>query len=72
MSPARDTQATYVAWGHSTLINPWGEIVAKTEEAEDIIYADIDLGRLQEVRQQVPITMQRRHDLYNCVEIQKR
>eukprot|EP00093_Oithona_nana_P008121 08121.XXX_440542_441462_1 [CDS] Oithona nana genome sequencing. len=72
VSPARDTQATYVAWGHSTLINPWGEIVAKTEEAEDIIYADIDLDRLQEVRQQVPITQQRRHDLYNLVEIQKR
>ena len=68
MSPARDTQATYVAWGHSTLINPWGEIIAKTEEAEDIIYADIDLKRLAEVRQQVPITQQRRHDLYNLVQ----
>lgn len=71
MSPARDTQATYVAWGHSTLINPWGEIVAKTGEAEDIIYADIDLQRLQEVRQQVPLTQQRRHDLYDLVEMKR-
>ena len=71
VSPARDTQATYVAWGHSTLINPWGEIVAKTGEAEDIIYADIDLQRLQEVRQQVPLTQQRRHDLYDLVEMKR-
>jgi len=23
VSPARDEKATYVAWGHSTLANPW-------------------------------------------------
>lgn len=23
VSPARDEKATYVAWGHSTVINPW-------------------------------------------------
>lgn len=22
-SPARDEQASYVAWGHSTIVNPW-------------------------------------------------
>ena len=68
VSPARDTSATYVAWGHSTLVNPWGEILAKTEENEDIIYADIDLERMKEVRGQVPLTAQRRLDLYELVE----
>ena len=23
VSPARDEKASYVAWGHSTLVNPW-------------------------------------------------
>ena len=23
ISPARDENASYVAWGHSTLVNPW-------------------------------------------------
>ena len=23
VSPARDEKATYVAWGHSTVVNPW-------------------------------------------------
>ena len=25
VSPARDTKAGYVAWGHSALVNPWYE-----------------------------------------------
>lgn len=23
VSPARDDKASYVAWGHSTIVNPW-------------------------------------------------
>lgn len=23
VSPARDEKASYVAWGHSTVVNPW-------------------------------------------------
>lgn len=29
VSPARDDGASYVAWGHSTTIDPWGKVVAK-------------------------------------------
>ena len=64
VSPARVDKADYVAWGHSTLVDPWGDIAAKTNEGEDIIYGNVDLGRMQEVRQQVPLTNQRRFDLY--------
>ncbi|CAB4002777.1 Omega-amidase NIT2 [Paramuricea clavata] len=70
ISPARDTEASYVAWGHTTLANPWGEVVAKCEHQEDIVYADIDLNYLEEVRSQVPITSQRRHDLYSVENTQ--
>src|SRR5688572_30037370 len=59
ISPARDPTATYQAWGHSTVVNPWylvflgllvpnlsyfvsrGEVIAKTDEKESIIYAEI-------------------------------
>lgn len=64
MSPARDEKADYVAWGHSTLVNPWGEIIAKAGHGEEIIYAQIDLGKMAEIRQQIPLTSQRRFDLY--------
>ncbi|XP_076870865.1 omega-amidase NIT2 [Brachyhypopomus gauderio] len=63
-SPARDDTASYVAWGHSSVINPWGEVITKAGSDEAIVYADIDLQYLADVRQQIPITRQKRDDLY--------
>jgi omega-amidase len=68
VSPARDEKATYIAWGHSTIVNPWGEVVAKASAEAAIIYADIDLARLDEIRGQIPITFQRRSDMYAVVD----
>lgn len=63
-SPARDANASYVAWGHSTVIDPWGHVTATTEEAEAIVYADVDLDYVRTIRDQIPIGRQRRNDLY--------
>ncbi|KAI8610315.1 carbon-nitrogen hydrolase [Chytriomyces sp. MP71] len=63
-SPARDTEASYVAWGHSTIVNPMGEVVAKLDEMEGIVYADLDVGFLETSRQNIPVTSQRRFDVY--------
>jgi omega-amidase len=41
ISPARDIKHSYVAWGHSMIVNPWGEILATADERSTIIYADI-------------------------------
>ena len=67
-SPARDTEATYVAWGHSSVVSPWGEVISKASEKEEIIFADIDLEYLEGVRKQVPIGFQKRNDLYQVVD----
>uniref|UniRef100_A0A3P8VF12 omega-amidase n=1 Tax=Cynoglossus semilaevis TaxID=244447 RepID=A0A3P8VF12_CYNSE len=64
-SPARDESASYVAWGHSTVVDPWGSVMSKAEAEEMVIYADIDLKFLNDVRQQIPINSQRRRDLYS-------
>ncbi|XP_048350429.1 omega-amidase NIT2 [Sphaerodactylus townsendi] len=64
VSPARDEKASYVAWGHSSVVNPWGEVIAKAGTEETVIYADIDLKKLAEIRQQIPIFSQKRSDLY--------
>uniref|UniRef100_A0AC11APJ0 Nitrilase family member 2 n=1 Tax=Ovis aries TaxID=9940 RepID=A0AC11APJ0_SHEEP len=69
-SPARDEKASYVAWGHSTVVSPWGEVLAKAGTEETIVYADIDLKKLAEIRQQIPIFRQKRSDLY-AVEAKK-
>ncbi|XP_013140544.1 PREDICTED: omega-amidase NIT2 isoform X2 [Papilio polytes] len=70
-SPARDTAAGYVAWGHSTLIDPWGKPVAKLDEKPGTLFADIDLTAVEEVRSQIPIRCQRRTDVYDTIQICK-
>lgn len=54
----------YTAWGHSTVISPWGDVIATTDEKEGIVLADLDLTRLEEVRKGIPIGDQRRTDMY--------
>ncbi|KAF7711937.1 omega-amidase NIT2 [Silurus meridionalis] len=63
-SPARDESANYVAWGHSSVVNPWGEVITKAQSEESVVYADIGLQYLSDVREQIPITKQKRNDIY--------
>ncbi|OMH85178.1 putative hydrolase NIT3 [Zancudomyces culisetae] len=63
-SPARNLEATYHAWGHSTMVNPKGEVIAKAGAEESIVYAEIDTNDIQEIRSGIPIYNQRRFDLY--------
>lgn len=50
--------------GHSMIIDPWGEIVGEAGEEETVLEARIDLEKVQEVRKQIPIFMDRRPEFY--------
>lgn len=63
-SPARDGKAPYVAYGHSIITDPWGEVVAEGGEGEEILEASIDTKRIQEIRRGLPLLQNRREDLY--------
>ncbi|KAI9478787.1 MAG: carbon-nitrogen hydrolase [Benjaminiella poitrasii] len=65
--PARDVNADYVAWGHSTIVDPKGEVIATCDEKETIIYADIDPVNVQTYRRYLPLYEQRRFDIYGDV-----
>jgi deaminated glutathione amidase len=41
-------------WGHTMLIDPWGEIVAQREEGAGIVCGEIDPARIAEVRASLP------------------
>ena len=44
-----------VTWGHSMVVDPWGEIVAQLDgDAPGVLIADIDLDRVAEARGKVP------------------
>lgn len=68
-SPARDDTASYVAWGHSMVTDPWGTILGQLDTKEDILTVDIDLSEIENVRQQVPLTTSRRTDLYKLEKL---
>jgi predicted amidohydrolase len=63
-SPARDLSSPYHAYGHSCIVNPWGEFCGKTDERESIVYGDVDPSFIEDVRAQIPIPGQRRPELY--------
>uniref|UniRef100_A0A0K8T4C6 omega-amidase n=1 Tax=Lygus hesperus TaxID=30085 RepID=A0A0K8T4C6_LYGHE len=66
---ARDTTASYISYGHSLLVDPWGRVVVEADEKETILYHDIDLKECDEVRKQIPLNKQRRVDLYESKKL---
>ncbi len=58
----------YIAWGHSTIVSPWGDVVATTDEKVSLVIADLDLERIDQVRKALPIGIQKRSDLYQVVD----
>ncbi|KAG6850468.1 hypothetical protein H0H93_012889 [Arthromyces matolae] len=66
-SPARDLRAGYHAWGHSMVVDPMAKVLVEAAEGEEIIYADIDAKLLEEARAGIPVTTQRRFDVYKDV-----
>ncbi|MES2957939.1 MAG: carbon-nitrogen hydrolase family protein [Pseudomonadota bacterium] len=47
-------------WGHSLVVDPWGEVLALRPEGEGVVMAEIDMKRLASVRQQLPALAHRR------------
>jgi nitrilase len=47
-------------WGHSMVVDPWGEVLAVCEEGEGLALADMRRERIEEVRRQLPALSHRR------------
>ncbi|KAM0918251.1 hypothetical protein ACQ4PT_008856 [Festuca glaucescens] len=72
-SPARDpnSHSEYMIWDHSSLIGPFGEVLAAAGHEEATVIGEIDLSLIEAVRENIPLEMQRRGDLYRLVDVQK-
>ena len=64
VSPARDMDASYHAFGNSGVVNPWGVFSGKLDEKEGIAYSDIDFDYVDEIRDQLPLLKHRREEIY--------
>ena len=47
-------------WGHSMVIDPWGQVMAMQAVGPGVVLADIDLAHLHAVREQLPSLQHRR------------
>jgi predicted amidohydrolase len=50
------------SYGHSMIVDPWGQIVATVSEDPGIALAEIDLTRVERVRRGMPVAQHRRLD----------
>jgi len=55
-------------WGHSFVCDPFGVVVAEAGEREELIVAEVDLARIEEVRRNWPFLRDRRTDAYGGIE----
>ena len=46
--------------GHTMIVDPWGDVLASRAEGEGVVVAELDAGRLAEVRQSLPALQHRR------------
>jgi len=66
-SPARCPGASYQAWGHTSIVSPWGRILSSCDEKEATVLVDINVDEVNDMRQSIPVRSQRRTDLYNTI-----
>lgn len=57
---AAGTQSGIAMVGHSMVIDPWGEVLAEAGAEETTLFAEIDLGFVEETREKFPVLRDRR------------
>ena len=67
-SPARDYNSSYISYGHSLIVSPFGEILYELDDKEDMMTYTIDLDYVDKVREELPLLYHRRNDLYKLIE----
>jgi deaminated glutathione amidase len=55
-----DHEPRRTCFGRSMIIDPWGTVLAQAPDAVGIVTADVDLGRLEEIRRDLPSLANRR------------
>jgi omega-amidase len=58
----KDPASTF--FGHSMIIDPWGEIVAEAGENEEILTAEIEMDLVKETRKKIPVFEDRLPEYY--------
>ncbi len=68
VAPALNKDSNYHSYGHSIVVNPWGETICQLDDKEKLKIVDIDLNDVKKVRDEIPILKNKRDDLYELIE----
>lgn len=71
VAPARDSNGTYVSYGNSIVISPWGDILYRMDEKEQTAVVELDLDIVEKIRHQLPLLDALRGDVYQLTELEK-
>ncbi|MDQ2085851.1 carbon-nitrogen hydrolase family protein [Herbivorax sp. ANBcel31] len=63
-SPARDEKASYVAYGNSMVVSPWGKELVRAEGEETVLHCNMDLMEVEKTRKELPVLNHMRKDIY--------
>ena len=67
-APARDEKGCYVSYGNSIAVSPWGDVLWRAGAEETFQVVELDMEKVQQVRQQLPLLSARREDVYEVRE----
>jgi predicted amidohydrolase len=51
-------------YGNSCIIDPWGKMIARAGAGEEVLFGDVELARVEEVREKLPSLAARHPDAY--------
>jgi predicted amidohydrolase len=60
-----ETPVGIAMWGHSLIVDPWGEVLAVAGDGPGVIVADLDFSLLERRRLELPALANRRPEVYD-------
>lgn len=64
VSAARDDSSSYKSYGNSMVAGPWGNVLCRAGEGEEIVFTDIDPSEISRIRNELPLLKHRREYIY--------
>jgi hypothetical protein len=69
-SPARNPEAGYQAWGHSTVVGPFAEVLETCEHEPTTVYAELDFAQVWLQVWWQAVTIHAAHEVIGCAQKQ--
>lgn len=66
--PACVPESGFEAWGHSTIVGPFAEVLAAAGDGPETVMAEVDYAQVETRRANIPVRTQKRFDLYRAPE----